>query len=197
MIDEFFKFTVSAHGVVVIGILSAICLFGGVLLDSDKYAKVANTLWVCAALLASLVLIPVGIETISPTTTTVTEWKTIYTNDIDAQVKLSSYNLFSSNVHVKTGENIGDDYHWFESEQSEVKLSATKDGVSATKWVQLPKENIIVNGQLSPYSKIEKIEKRGVTEHKKYHDTESEQIRVTIDGSQTTGVKEDLEQLLK
>ena len=50
---------------------------------------------------------------------------------------------------------------------------------------------------MSGYAKIEKIEYRGVTKQYKHITKTSNEMRVTIDGTKTTGDKEELEQLFE
>ena len=101
---------------------------------------------------------------------TSTEWRTIYTNDIDAQVSLhiATGDFFRTSYDIRAGQDLGDSYDQFERGHGSVTIVAAKNGTTVRKDAALPLENITVNGQLSGYAKIEKIEYRGVTKQYKH-----------------------------
>ena len=93
------------------------------------------------------------------------EWKTIYKNDLNADVKIA-YNDFSDNHSISTNQkqNIKD----FQSALKEngnvinIKLTATKNDDSITKNVLLKKDHLIAKNIDANNAKIAKIEYRPI-----------------------------------
>lgn len=90
------------------------------------------------------------------------EWKTVYENDIDAEIIL---NLKNENGYLISnaiaGKSIEKDYKDY-SQNSNMNgtISAKKGDLEENKTIHINKEDIIYNGELKPTSKITKIEYR-------------------------------------
>ena len=116
-----------------------------------------------------------------------TNWKQIYTNDINANVNIatnSSYNI------IVAGEKLDYKYEFFTYYNNQAKIVIEKDNISYSKTVNINIKNIIVNGELNENSKITKIEYRNIQGIQKYlfgHEGPIEktdidgELRITID----------------
>jgi len=91
------------------------------------------------------------------------EWKEVYTNEIDADVTI---NLETNNGHsvyaVTGGKPLGDDYKTFSTYMNGT-IVATKGDLQETKKIHLEKNDIVHENELTPTSKIIKIEYKPVT----------------------------------
>lgn len=91
------------------------------------------------------------------------EWKEVYTNEIDADVTI---NLETNNGHsvyaVTGGKSLGDDYKTFSTYMNGT-IVATKGDLQETKKIHLDKNDIVHENELTPTSKIIKIEYKPVT----------------------------------
>ena len=92
------------------------------------------------------------------------EWKVIYTNDIDAKVdlKLEVDKLFGITKRITAGELLTNTHNVFKSTKNGT-LTATKGNSNEKKKIHLDKSNVIINGPLSSTSKITKVEYRQIT----------------------------------
>ena len=116
-----------------------------------------------------------------------TNWKQIYTNDINANVKIetkSSYNV------IVAGEKLDYKYDFFTYYNNQAKIVIEKDNVSYSKKVNINLKDVIINGELNENSKITKIEYRNIKGVQKYlfgHEGPIEktdingELRITID----------------
>lgn len=116
-----------------------------------------------------------------------TNWKQIYTNDINANVKIetkSSYNV------IVAGEKLDYKYEFFTYYNNQAKIIIEKDNVSYSKKVNINLKDVIINGDLNENSKITKIEYRNIQGVQKYlfgHEGPIEktdidgELRITID----------------
>ena len=199
MIDSLIEYIMSIWGITTLFIISVVVLFMSDIPERYDKPKLA----LCMRFIPIFIMtIPLWVGLIEAQTTpevAMTGWKTIYTNDIDAQVSLyiSPSNPFHSTSNIQAGQDLGDDYAQFERGHGSVTIVATKNGATVRKDAILSYEDIIVNGQLSKYAKIAKIDYREVTYKRKHTTKTDNEIRVTIDGTKTTGDKEELEQLFE
>lgn len=91
------------------------------------------------------------------------EWKEIYTNEIDANVELNLVIRPIIEFKTKLTPNQPlEDLHNEIKTTTRGTLIATKGQNSETKQIHLDASNVIVNGTLNPNSKITKIEYRSV-----------------------------------
>ena len=189
----------SFWGVTTLFIIALVILFMSTIPERHDKPKLASCMRFIPIFIMTIPLWVGLIELRIPPEVTTTEWRTVYANNIDAQVSLhiSPSSPFRSASDVQAGQDLGDDYEEFERGQGSITVVATKNGTRVQKDASLPLENITVNGQLSKYSKIEKIEYREVTKRYKHMTQTSNEIRVAIDGTKTTGDKEELEGLFK
>lgn len=199
MIDSLIEYIMSFWGATTLFIIALVILFMSAIPERHDKPKLASCMRFIPIFIMTIPLWVGLIELRVPPEVTTTEWRTVYTNNIDAQVSLhiSPSSPFRSASDVQAGQDLGDDYKEFERGQGSITVVATKNGTRVQKDASLPRENITVNGQLSKYSKIEKIEYREVTKRYKHMTQTSNEIRVAIDGTKTTGDKEELEGLFK
>lgn len=88
-----------------------------------------------------------------------TNWKKIYTNDINANVNIATNS--SCNIIV-AGEKLDYKYEFFTYYNNQAKIVIEKDNVSYSKKVNINLKDIIINGELNENSKITKIEYRNI-----------------------------------
>ena len=189
----------SFWGVTTLFIIAIVILFASLIPEGYNRPKLAMAMRFIPIFVMTIPLWVVTAELQTQPVKTSTEWRTIYTNDIDAQVSLhiATGDFFRTSYDIRAGQDLGDSYDQFERGHGSVTIVAAKNGTTVRKDAALPLENITVNGQLSGYAKIEKIEYRGVTKQYKHITKTSNEMRVTIDGTKTTGDKEELEQLFE
>lgn len=199
MIDSLIEYIMSFWGVTTLFIIALVILFMSTIPERHDKPKLASCMRFIPIFIMTIPLWVGLIELRTPPEVTTTAWWTVYTNNIDAQVSLhiSPSSPFRSASDVQAGQDLGDDYEEFERGQGSITVVATKNGTRVQKDASLPLENITVNGQLSKYSKIEKIEYREVTKRYKHMTQTSNEIRVAINGTKTTGDEEELEGLFK
>lgn len=129
------------------------------------------------------------------------EWKEVYNNNIGAEIELDiedEYNIkFISgyNIKFRGGKDLGSNYLHLSkglSNRIEGIISAEKDGEFEDRKVIIEKDNIIINGELDPKSRISKIEYRKIEGIKKkafgYYSKDIRpynkdgELRITIEG---------------
>lgn len=115
-------------------------------------------------------------------------WKEIYTNELNADVKLKSTTGF---LELKAGQSINTDpknlnENWY------AKLTVQKDNVTVTRDVNLNKESFITNGEINKNSKIVKVEYRSIEGYTKsafgqtgdfIEQKDKGEVRITIEPS--------------
>lgn len=197
--DSLIRWSVTTPGITIIFIIAFAIALLSLIPNQQGKKEIAWIIRLLAIFVMILPMITMIIDSQGRPIETTTEWRTIYTNDIDAQVELSmpTNDLLSVRKHVTAGNELGHNYNAFESTSHGVIIKAIKNNTVVGKTVKLPQENIIVNGQLSEYAKIIKIEYRETTKEFRYHTSTSNEIKVTIDGTKTEGDKEELEGLFK
>lgn len=110
----------------------------------------------------ALILELIGLKVLSLITETFvynTNWKQIYTNDINANINIatkSSYNI------IVAGEKLDYKYKFFTYYNNQAKIIIEKDNVSYSKKVNINLKDVIINGDLNENSKITKIEYRNI-----------------------------------
>lgn len=199
MIDSFMSWSITTLGMTILFIIALVILALSMIPDRREKPTMTLVIRFLALFVMLLPMITFLIDSQEPYIKTTTEWRTIYTNDIDAQVELSipTNELFGSYKHVTAGSELGRDYNAFESTSNSITIRARKNDTVVGKTVKLPQENIIVNGQLNEHAKIIKIEYRETTKEFRHQTNTSNEIKVTIDGTKTEGDKEELEKLFK
>ena len=91
------------------------------------------------------------------------EWKEVYTNEIDADVTINLETNDGHCVYAATGgKPLGDDYKNFSTYMNGT-IVATKGDLQETKKIHIDKNNIVHENELTPTSKIIKIEYKPVT----------------------------------
>ena len=145
----------------IIFIIGFISTVSGVLADNDN--------WFITGLVTIIITFVFGVITVCNTTTNYpvsnTEWKTIYKNDLNADVKIS-YDDFSDKHTISTNkkQNIQDLQNNFDADHPviKIKLTATKNDDSVTKNVLLEKNNLITKDIDPNNTEITKIEYRPI-----------------------------------
>ena len=97
-------------------------------------------------------------------------WKQIYTNNIDATVKLkvnSTDFLFKLKEEIIAGENINKIQYTSLTQSGDNKITVEKNGTSYSKQVLIEKDNIISNSDVISNSKITKIEYKNIQGHQR------------------------------
>lgn len=121
-----------------------------------------------------------------------TDWKQIYTNDINANVNIATNS--SCNIIV-AGEKLDYKYEFFTYYNNQAKIIIEKDNVSYSKKVNINLKDIIINGDLNENSKITKIEYRKIQGVQKYLFSYEGPIEKTdIDGELRITIDEDPKQ---
>lgn len=87
-----------------------------------------------------------------------TNWKQIYTNDIDTNISIINP-VYTNDIIA--GKKLDDKYKFFTT-GSNAEIKIKKDDTSYSKKIHINKDNIIINGQLNENSKITKIEYRNI-----------------------------------
>ena len=121
------------------------------------------------------------------------EWKEVYNNDIGAEIELDIEDEY--NIKFRGGKDLGSNYLNLSkglSNRIEGIISAEKDGEFEDRKVIIEKDNIIINGELDPKSRISKIEYRNIEGIKKkafgYYSKDIRpynkdgELRITIEG---------------
>ena len=122
------------------------------------------------------------------------EWKVIYTNDIDAKVKISlerdkNFMNIKLPLEVVAGEEMRN-MHEYITNTAKGELTASKGNSEETKKIHLDKSNVITTGPLNNTSKITKVEYQPITGKRNtafghYGETEKAdvdgEIRITIE----------------
>lgn len=103
------------------------------------------------------IIVAIALITISVNSTTENKygnWKEIYTNELNADVKLKSTRGF---LELTAGQPINTDPEKL-NENWYAKLTIQKDNVTVTRQVTVNKDSFITNGEITKNSKIVKIE---------------------------------------
>jgi hypothetical protein len=177
-------------------VLSTICE------GETKTRKRLEQFFMILPMVITLVLISIMIYIKSNTTEEYThnsDWKVIYTNDIDAKIELHVEvdNLLGLKKRITAGEQLKNTHRILQTTRNGI-LTATKGDSKENKKIRLDKSNVIVSGSLSSTSKITKIEYRPVTGKRntafdKYGDEMTPdidgEVRVTIESNEDENAK--------
>lgn len=156
----------------IFGVIGTISLFViiTVSLPYEKKPKIYERIGdfcIIGIFLVPVIIIFIGLSIASTTQveyTSNSEWKTIYENNIDAEIIL---NLKTENGYLISnaigGKTIGTDYKDYTRDSNmNGTILAKKGDLEETKTIHINKKDIIYNGELKPTSKITKIEYRPV-----------------------------------
>lgn len=152
----------------IFGIIGTIALFA-IITVSLPYEKKPKTyerigdFCIIGIFLVPVIIIFIGLSIASTTQveyTSNSEWKTIYENNIDAEIIL---NLKTENGYLISnaigGKTIGTDYKDYTRDSNmNGTILAKKDDLEEKKTIHINNSDIIYNSELTPTSKITKIE---------------------------------------
>lgn len=147
------------------GILMLVGLLFAITSVTRYSTKYSELIGYCMMMTGMMILAPLIVGTKGSYPVSHAEWKTIYKNNLNADVKIA-YDDFSDKYSISTNkkQNIED----FQSALNkngnvmEVKLTATKGNDSVTKNVLLEQTNIVAKGIDPTNAYIEKIEYRPI-----------------------------------
>ena len=109
----------------------------------------------------SLIIFPITsliIDSNATTETKYADWKEIYTNEINADIKLD---ILGSTSDLIAGKSINTNPKYLDL-NTKAKLIVQKDDTTITKDVRLNKDSFIKNGNITENSKIVKVEYRTI-----------------------------------
>lgn len=152
----------------IFGVIGTIALFA-IITVSLPYEKKPKTyerigdFCITGIFLVPVIIILIGLSIASTTQveyTSNSEWKTIYENNIDAEIIL---NLKTENGYLISnaigGKTIGTDYKDYTRDSNmNGTILAKKDDLEEKKTIHINNSDIIYNSELTPTSKITKIE---------------------------------------
>ncbi len=186
-----------------IGIFLVGCVLSTICKGETKTRKRLEQFFMILPMVITLVLISIMFYIKSNTTEEYThnsDWKVIYTNDIDAKIELHVEvdNLLGIKTRITAGEQLKNTHRILQTTRNGI-LTATKGDSKENKKIRLDKSNVIVSGSLSSTSKITKIEYRPITGKRntafgKYGDeTEPDvdgEVRITIESNENENAKQ-------
>lgn len=143
----------------ILGLITFALIYIGDMLQSEILEKTSDVTTILAFI--SLVTIPITLTFIHSNSTTETkysDWKEIYTNEINADVKLD---ILGSTLDLIAGKSINTNPKYLDL-NTKAKLIVQKDDTTITKNVKLNKDSFIKNGNITENSKIVKIEYRNI-----------------------------------
>lgn len=202
------EWLLTGHNLLVATVTSTIsiflvgCVLSTICEGETKIRKRLEQFFMILPMVITLVLISIMFYIKSNTTEEYThnsDWKVIYTNDIDAKVdlKLEVDNLLGLKKRITAGEQLKNTHRILQTTRNGI-LTATKGDSKENKKIRLDKSNVIVSGSLSSTSKITKIEYRPVTGKRntafgKYGDEMTPdidgEVRVTIESNEDENAK--------
>lgn len=142
----------------ILGLITFALIYIGDMLQSEILEKTSDVTTILAFI--SLVTIPITLTFIHSNSTTETkygDWKEIYTNEINADVKLD----ILGSTDLIAGKSINTNPKYLDL-NTKAKLIIQKDDTTITKDVKLNKESFIKNGNITENSKIVKVEYRTI-----------------------------------
>lgn len=152
----------------IFGVIGVIALFSTitVLLPYEKNPKVYERIGdfcITGIFLVPVIIIFIGLSIASTTKTEYTsnsDWKTIYENNIDAEIILNLTTKDGYSIsNAIGGHTIGNDYKDYTTNSDmNGTILAKKDALEEKKTIHINNSDIIYNGKLTPTSKITKIE---------------------------------------
>lgn len=154
----------------IFGVIGTIALFAiiTVSLPYEKKPKIYELIGdfcIIGIFLVPVIIIFIGLSIASTTQveyTSNSEWKTIYENNIDAEIilnlKTNNGDLISNSIG---GKSIGKNYKYYNKNSNmNGTILAKKGNSEETKTIHINKTDIIYEGELTPNSRITKIEYR-------------------------------------
>lgn len=134
--------------------------------EYDKKGKYIIIPCISCIFIVPLLTIIVGIYFHSKITTKYvsnSEWKEMYTNQIDADVTLHiKYCRACKSLDLKGGDLIGDN-HISYTDYTFGKIDVQKNDLTETRSISIDKNDIIYNNELTSTSKLTKVEYKPVT----------------------------------
>ena len=159
----------------ILGLITFALIYIGDMLQSEILEKSSDITTILA--LISLIIIPITliiVDSNSPKETKYGDWKEIYTNDLNANVKLDILGSTSDLIAGKSintnlgstsdliaGKSINTNPKYLDL-NTKAKLIVQKDDTTITKDVKLNKDSFIKNGNITENSKIVKVEYRTI-----------------------------------
>lgn len=202
MINKLIHYILSNPTSIIIGLILAALIF--ILLSVTKFVLIYIATIVQNKILEKTIIItlilsfilpiivfstPIIINLNSTTENKYGDWKKIYTNDLNADVKLKSA---LSSLELTAGKAINTDPEKL-NKQWYVKLTIQKNNAEITRYVALNKESFITNSEISKNSKIVNVEYRTIEGYTKsaYSQTgdfiklkDNGEVRITIEPSE-------------
>lgn len=186
-----------------IGIFLVGCVLSTICKGETKTRKRLEQFFMILPMVLSIVLIGIMLYIKSNTNEEYThnsDWKVIYTNDIDAKIELHFEvdKLLRLKKQITAGTPLTNAHRILQTTRNGT-LTATKGDSEENKKIHLNTSNVIVNGLLSSTSKITKVEYRPVTGKRntafgKYGDeTEPDvdgEVRITIESNEDENAKQ-------
>ena len=177
-----------------IGIFLVGCVLSTICKGETKTRKRLEQFFMILPMVISIALISIMLYIKSNTTEEYThnsDWKVIYTNDIDVRIELHFEvdNLLGLKKQITAGEQLTNAHRILQTTRNGT-LTATKGNSEETKKIHLDKSNIITTGPLNNTSKITKVEYRPIigqrnTAFGHYGETEKAdvdgEIRITVE----------------
>ena len=167
---------------IVLGVITFILMY----LDLDTTSDVTTILAFISLII--LPITPMIVDSNSTKEIKYGNWKEIYTNDLNADVKLRSR---AGSLQLTAGESINTDPKNLDKEWI-TKLTIQKDDTKLERKVNLNKDSFIKNGPITKNSKIVKVEYRTIEGYTKsafdqtgdFIELKDEgQVRITIEPS--------------
>ena len=158
-----------AQNVYIIAIFAGILAIIGLLLilySTTPFSYENSDIIGCCMILTGMIILGIlAVNTEGKYPVSNAEWKTIYKNDLKADVRIA-YNDFSNRHSISTNkrQNVQDLQNSFNKHKNmiEIKLTATKNNDSITKNVVLEKDNLLAKDVDPTNAYIEKIEYRPI-----------------------------------
>ena len=148
----------------ILGLITFALVYFGDMLQSEILEKASDVTTILAFI--SLVTIPITLTFIHSNSTIETkygDWKKIYTNELNADVKID---IIGSTSDLIAGKSINTNPKNLNL-NTKAKLIVQKDDTTITKDVRLNKDSFIKNGNITKNSKIVKIEYRTIEDYTK------------------------------
>ena len=143
----------------ILGLITFALVYIGDMLQSEILEKTSDVTTILAFI--SLVTIPITLTFIHSNSTNETkygDWKEIYTNEINVNVKLD---ILGSTSDLIAGKSINTNPKYLDL-NTKAKLIVQKDDTTITKDVKLNKDSFIKNDNITENSKIIKVEYRTI-----------------------------------
>ena len=125
-------------------------------------------------------------------------WKEIYTNNIDAKVKIDIKNhdlIFKGKDELVAGENIDKSQYKALKSNNDIHIVVEKNVASYSKKVLIENDNIISNSDVDSTSKITKIEYKNIQGHQRtlfgYKGPIEKDVKNNIDGKMRITLEQD------